>query len=66
MPKKPPTNTGPTLTTIIHKEGRWYVADCPEIGTVSQGKTIKQAIANLKEATDLYLEEFPKQSQSLL
>ncbi len=29
------------------------------MGTVSQGKTIEEAINNLKEATELYLEEFP-------
>ena len=47
------------LTAIIHKEEDMYVAECPEIGTVSQGKTIEEAIYNLKEATELYLEEFP-------
>jgi predicted RNase H-like HicB family nuclease len=36
-----------------------YVADCPEVGTVSQGSTIEEAVRNLKEATELYLEEFP-------
>ncbi|MCH7722885.1 MAG: type II toxin-antitoxin system HicB family antitoxin [Bacteroidetes bacterium] len=36
-----------------------YVAECPEVGTVSQGKTVEEALANLKEATELYLEEFP-------
>lgn len=49
-----------TLTAVVHKEGVWYVADCPEVGTVSQGKTIEEAIDNLKEATELYLEEFPQ------
>jgi predicted RNase H-like HicB family nuclease len=48
-----------TLTAVIHKEDDWYVADCPEVGTVSQGKTVEEAVANLKEATELYLEEFP-------
>lgn len=48
-----------TYTAVIHKEEDWYVADCSEVGTVSQGKTIEEAIANLKEATELYLEEFP-------
>jgi predicted RNase H-like HicB family nuclease len=47
------------FTAVIHQEGEWYVADCPEAGTVSQGKTIEEAIANLREATELYLEEFP-------
>jgi len=45
---------------VIHKELDWYVADCPEGGTVSQGKTVEEAIVNLKEATELYLEEFPQ------
>jgi len=48
-----------TFTAVIHKEGDLYVADCPEVGTVSQGHTVEEAIANLKEATELYLEEFP-------
>jgi predicted RNase H-like HicB family nuclease len=48
-----------TFTAVVHKEGHLYVADCPEVGTVSQGKTLEEAIANLKEATELYLEEFP-------
>jgi len=47
------------LTAIIHKEEDMYVAECPDVGTVSQGKTIEEAIYNLKEATELYLEEFP-------
>ena len=47
------------LTAALHKEGRLYVADCPEVGTVSQGRSVEEAVANLKEATELYLEEFP-------
>ncbi len=48
-----------TLTAVIHREEDMYVADCPEVGTVSQGDTVEEAIENLKEATELYLEEFP-------
>lgn len=47
------------LTAVLHNEEDLYVAECPEVGTVSQGYTIEEAIANLKEATELYLEEFP-------
>jgi predicted RNase H-like HicB family nuclease len=47
------------FTAIIYKEEDMYVAECSEVGTVSQGKTIEEAINNLKEATELYLEEFP-------
>ncbi len=42
------------------KEEDMYVATCPEVGTVSQGHSIEEAVNNLKEATELYLEEFPK------
>ena len=47
------------FTAVLHKEEDLYVAECPEVGTVSQGYTVEEAIANLKEATELYLEEFP-------
>ncbi|MEK6531004.1 MAG: type II toxin-antitoxin system HicB family antitoxin [Deltaproteobacteria bacterium] len=50
-----------TFTAVIHKEENLYVAECPEVGTVSQGCTIEESISNLKEATELYLEEFPAQ-----
>lgn len=36
-----------------------YVAFNPETGTTTQGATIEEAITNLQEATELYLEEFP-------
>lgn len=48
-----------TFTAVVHREGEFYVAECPEAYTVSQGKTLEDAIHNLKEATELYLEEFP-------
>ena len=47
------------LTAVIHKEDNLYVAQCLEVGTASQGPTVEEALANLKEATELYLEEFP-------
>lgn len=36
-----------------------YIALNPETGTTTQGETIEEAVANLKEATTLYLSEFP-------
>jgi len=47
------------FTAILEKDEDMYVAKCSEVGTVSQGKTIEESIENLKEATELYLEEFP-------
>lgn len=52
------------FTAVIQKEEDMYVAKCPEVGTVSQGKTIEEAVNNLKEATELYLEEFPLKEAS--
>jgi len=36
-----------------------YAAFNPETGTTSQGETTDEALANLREATEIYLEEFP-------
>ncbi len=36
-----------------------FVAFNPETGTTTQGETVPEAISNLREATELYLEEFP-------
>lgn len=48
-----------TFTAVLYQEDDLYVATYPELGTVSQGANIDEALANLKEATELYLEEFP-------
>ena len=36
-----------------------FVALNPETGSTSQGETVEEALVNLREATTLYLEEFP-------
>lgn len=36
-----------------------YTALNPETGSTSQGDTVEEALANLREATELYIEEFP-------
>ncbi len=36
-----------------------FIALNPETGTTSQGETVEEALANLREATELFLEEFP-------
>jgi predicted RNase H-like HicB family nuclease len=48
-----------TFTAVFYRKEDMYVAECPEVGTVSQGRAVEEAVANLKEATELYLEEFP-------
>ena len=39
-----------------------YVALNPETGTISQGETVEEAVSNLREAVELYLEVFPLNS----
>lgn len=48
-----------TFTAVLYMEENMYIAQCPEVGTVSQGETVEEAVANLREATELYLGEFP-------
>lgn len=47
-----------TFTAVLHREEKMYVAECPKIGTISQGVSVEEALENLKEATEVYLEEF--------
>ncbi len=44
------------LTAIIERENDGYVALCPEVDIASQGDTIEQAHANLREALELFFE----------
>jgi predicted RNase H-like HicB family nuclease len=48
-----------TLSAVIHQEDDLFVAECPELGTVSQGRSIPEALVNLREATELFLEAQP-------
>ncbi|MCD6434363.1 MAG: type II toxin-antitoxin system HicB family antitoxin [Candidatus Diapherotrites archaeon] len=45
------------FSAIVYREEDMYVAFCPEVGTASQGRTIESALKNLREATELYLED---------
>jgi predicted RNase H-like HicB family nuclease len=46
----------PSLNAVIEKEGKWYVATCPELGVASQGRTVKEAHSMVQEAVNLFLE----------
>jgi predicted RNase H-like HicB family nuclease len=51
------------LTAVLTPaEEGGYIALNPETGTTTQGETVEEAIANLQEATALYLSEFPIRS----
>jgi predicted RNase H-like HicB family nuclease len=48
-----------TFTAAVTHEDGWFVARCLEIEIASQGKTTDEALANLKEALELYFEDVP-------
>jgi len=43
-----------TFMAVLYREDDMYIAECPEVGTVSQGESVEKAVANLREATELY------------
>jgi len=45
-----------SFTAVLEKEGDGYVALCPELDVASQGQTVEEAMANLREAVQLFLE----------
>jgi predicted RNase H-like HicB family nuclease len=45
------------LTAAITHEAPWYVARCLEVEVASQGESVEEALANLKEALELYFED---------
>ena len=47
------------FTAAITKDGDWYVARCLEVEVTSQGRSVEEARANLKEALELYFEDQP-------
>lgn len=46
-----------TLTAAVVQDGEWYVARCLEVEVASQGETIDEALANLRQALELYFED---------
>lgn len=45
------------FTAAITREDPWYVARCLDVEVTSQGETAEEALANLKEALELYFED---------
>jgi predicted RNase H-like HicB family nuclease len=48
---------GRASTAVMVRDGEWYVARCLEVEVASQGETIDEALANLREALELYFED---------
>ena len=45
------------LSAVVWREEALYVALCPELDVASQGKSVEEALQNLKEALELYLDD---------
>ena len=58
QPMAAPTVSRPLTAALTH-EGEWYVARCLEVEVASQGRTVEEALASLKEALELYFEDAP-------
>ncbi len=48
------------MNAVITPDGGWYVARCVEVEVASQGETAESALANLREALELYFEDEPE------
>ncbi len=54
-------------SVLIEKDENGYYAWCPELkGCQSQGASIEEALANIREAIELYLETLPQDEQDAL
>lgn len=47
------------FTNVVWKEGKYFVAQCLNVDVSSFGKTYEEALSNLQEALELYLEDAP-------
>ncbi len=47
------------LTATVTKADGAYVAHCPDVDVASEGDTVEEALANLREAVELYFEDNP-------
>ena len=45
-----------SFPATVWREGDWFVAQCLDVDVASQGETEEEALANLKEALELYFE----------
>jgi predicted RNase H-like HicB family nuclease len=45
-----------TFTARVWKEDQWFIAQCAQVDVASHGRTEEEALANLREALELYFE----------
>lgn len=49
------------FTAVVEREDDGFVSLCPELDIASQGDSVEEATANLKEAVELFLETAPRE-----
>ena len=49
----------PTIRYIVYREGGAFVSQCLDVDIASEGDSEQEAIANLREALELYSEDHP-------
>jgi predicted RNase H-like HicB family nuclease len=54
-----------SYAVFVRRDEDLYLAECPEVGTTCHGSTIEEAIANLREATEVCLKVFSLQEAPL-
>lgn len=54
--------TSNIFTNVVWKENKYFVAQCLNVDVSSFGKTHEEALKNLEEAVELYLEDAPKEN----
>jgi predicted RNase H-like HicB family nuclease len=52
-----------TIKYIVYREGEYFVSQSLNVEVSSFGKTIEEAIHNLKEALDLYFDDEPERKE---
>ncbi len=52
--------------SVVYKDGKYFVAQCLNVDVSSFGKSEKEALANLKEALELYFEDSSPNDSSLV
>lgn len=45
------------MTAAVTAEDKWFVARCLRLRSARQGHSVEEALANLREALELYLED---------
>ena len=54
------------FTVVLRKEKAGYSVQCAELpGAISEGRTRKKALENIREAIQGYLEAFPEEEAQL-